>query len=94
MWYAEQRERNLCRIESFVGKICNHDRILATRKEDDWTLELGSYFAEHVDRFCLQFLEMFDSLITIQGVKNIPYIWYKAAKRMVCMMDNVCISYI
>lgn len=31
---------------------------------------------------------------TIQGVKNIPYIWYKAAKRMVCMMDNVCVSYI
>nr|WP_288232720.1 hypothetical protein [uncultured Prevotella sp.] len=31
---------------------------------------------------------------TIQGVKNIPDIWYKAAKRMVCMMDNVCVSYI
>ena len=60
---VQQREWNLCRIESFVGKICYHDRILATRKEDDWTLELGSYFAEHVDRFCLQLLEMFDSLI-------------------------------
>ena len=116
---VQQREWNLRRIESLVGEICYHDRILATRKEDDWTFELGSYFAEHVDRFCLQFLEMFDSLIvhnlclflllfsgckgtaisplgqyhmgckktTIQGVKNIPYIWYKAAKRMVCMMD-------
>ena len=31
---------------------------------------------------------------TIQGVKNIPYIWYKAAKRMVCMMDkDVCPIY-
>ena len=60
---VQQREWNLCRIESFVGKICYHDRILATREEDDWTLELGSYFAEHVDGFCLQFLEMFDSLI-------------------------------
>ena len=60
---VQQREWNFCRIECLVGKICNHDRILATRKEDDWTLELGSYFAEYVDGFCLQFLEMFDSLI-------------------------------
>ena len=31
---------------------------------------------------------------TLQGVKNIPYIWYKAAKRMVCMMDkDVCPIY-
>ena len=124
---VEQREWNLRRIECLVGEICDYDRILATREEDDRTLELGSYFAEHVDRFCLQFLEMFDSLIihnlclfncyfivifsgckgtailplgqyhmgskktTIQGVKGIPYIWYKAAKRMVCMMDkDVC----
>ena len=39
---VEQREWNLRRIESLVGKICNHDGILATREEDDWTLELAA----------------------------------------------------
>lgn len=87
---VQQREWNLCRIESFVGKICNHDRILATRKEDDWTLELGSYFAEYVGTAIssLGQYHMGSKKTTIQGVKNIPYIWYKAAKRMVCMMDK------
>ena len=69
---VQQREWNLRRIESLVGEICYHDRILATREEDDWTFELGSYFAEHVDRFCLQFLEMFDSLI----VHNLCLFYY------------------
>ena len=87
---VQQREWNLCRIESLVGEICYHDRILATREEDDWTLELGSYFAEYVGTAIssLGQYHMGCKKTTILGVKNIPYIWYKAAKRMVCMMDK------
>lgn len=42
----------------------------------------------------LRFPHLGNTTWGVKRVKNIPYIWYKAAKRMVCMMDkDVCPIY-